>query len=174
MKHYIVNGKPQSGKDTFVDEIVRLMEKDGMEAVKISSVDKVKKAAYILGWDGVKDAKGRKFLSDLKDMSTLFYNGPFEDMKEWIYYGEYQSIFFFIREPEEIQKLIDAYPPGTFETICMIRSDNKSDDYGNHADNRVYNFRYDYQIYNDGELNHLMKLAKIFYESNIKPRIRIT
>ena len=36
--------------------------------MNISSVDKVKEAAKVLaGWNGEKDEKSRKFLSDLKD-----------------------------------------------------------------------------------------------------------
>jgi len=66
MKHYIVNGKPQSGKDTFVDEIVQLMRKDGMQADKISSVGIIKEAAYLLRWDELKTIKEGNFFLTLR------------------------------------------------------------------------------------------------------------
>ena len=59
----IVNGAPQAGKTTF-NEMLKDMA-DG--EVKIySSIDYVKMIAFTLGWDGIKDDKGRKLLSDLK------------------------------------------------------------------------------------------------------------
>ena len=40
--HYIINGKPQSGKDTFVDELINLMDSDNLKADKMSSVGSIK------------------------------------------------------------------------------------------------------------------------------------
>lgn len=167
MKHYIVNGKPQSGKDTFVDELIRLMDKGRLWGEKISSVDRVKMAAKLLGWDGAKDAKGRKFLSDLKDLSTFTYDGPLKYIRQKLEYYPESSFFIFIREPKEIQKLIDAYPTGTFETI-LITGGLSTDSQSNHADKNVENFAYDHRIYNTGTLEMFMETTKKFYDMVIK------
>ena len=63
----VINGSGGVGKDTFVqfcNEYTPIMN--------ISSVDKVKEAAKVLaGWNGEKDEKSRKFLSDLKELNTM-------------------------------------------------------------------------------------------------------
>ena len=66
-KVFIINGAAGVGKDTFVEIAkYKIFIKTGLPTYNISSVDNVKTAAKILGWDGEKDARGRKFLSDLK------------------------------------------------------------------------------------------------------------
>lgn len=59
-------------KDTFVKMVSRQMDKTSnyMAVMNISSVDKVKEAAKIIGWNGGKEEKDRKFLSDLKELSS--------------------------------------------------------------------------------------------------------
>lgn len=46
--------------------------------MNISSVDKIKEAAKVLGWDGGKTEEDRKFLSDLKLLSTGYNNYLYE------------------------------------------------------------------------------------------------
>lgn len=53
----LVSGKAQSGKDTFASYLP--------DYRKYAFADKLKEYAYKLGWDGIKDDKGRKFLQDL-------------------------------------------------------------------------------------------------------------
>ena len=58
----VINGSVGVGKDTFVQFCAEYAP-----IMNISSVDKVKEAAKVLaGWNGEKDEKSRKFLSDLK------------------------------------------------------------------------------------------------------------
>lgn len=171
--HYIINGKPQSGKDTFVDELINLMDSDNLKADKMSSVGSVKIAAIFLGWDGNKDEKGRNFLSDLKDLSTKYYDGPFNEIKEAMSLNPEYTFFFFIREPREIEKLIDSYGKGKFKTVCVVRGedDNQDDDQDNitnHADKYVYAFKYDYVMYNTGTLDDFKQSAENFYKTVIK------
>ena len=81
----------------------------------LSTVDFVKEIATKCGWDGTKDLKNRKFLSDLKDLLTNWNNVPFNKIvqqvksieDEWKYYNidlNRTAIFIDCREPEEIQK----------------------------------------------------------------------
>ena len=99
---YIINGAAGVGKDTFV-EIAKhhFFIKTGLPTYNISSVDNVKAAAKILGWDGQKDEKGRKFLSDLKDLSSWNYEGPYKYMSDEVESKDKGFFFLHIREPME-------------------------------------------------------------------------
>ena len=76
VKVVIINGMPMSGKTTFEELCQKIcdpfakesgFEEDNILCVDIcSTVDFVKIVAKQCGWDGTKDLKNRKFLSDLK------------------------------------------------------------------------------------------------------------
>lgn len=155
----IVNGTAEVGKDTFVDLCIDAFEARGFEASKKSSVDQVKKAATLLGWDELKDDKGRRFLSDLKDLSTVNYDGPLNYMLQCMEWQGVGVIFFMIREPEEITKFVETVP-GT-RTMKVVR-DSVEIKYNNHADQRVNEYEYDYVITNNGTLDDLKQLAEGF------------
>ena len=104
----IINGAPQVGKDEFI----KILSKHNKErVVSVSSIDWIKKQAQWLGWDGVKDKKGRQFLSDLKDVSTKYNDGPFKQiikpLKVYKDFPQSAPKYFCtcIREPKEITKL---------------------------------------------------------------------
>ena len=80
MKIICINGYPQSGKDTFVNFCYSF----GSIIQSYSTVDFVKKIAKECGWNGVKDLKSRKFLSDLKDILTEWDDIPVRDIKRKI------------------------------------------------------------------------------------------
>ena len=97
----VINGSGGVGKDTFVQfcgEYTSIMN--------ISSVDKVKEAAKVLaGWNGEKDEKSRKFLSDLKELGIEYNDAPFKyisNMAEEFKNSDKQIMFVHIREFEEI------------------------------------------------------------------------
>lgn len=109
MLTFIINGTPGSGKDTFVD-IFKNYWKYG-DVYNFSSVDRVKEAAKILGWDSnVKTEKDRKFLSDLKSLSDSYNDQSFNLMTKQYKYLENNGnlediIFYHIREPHNIERL---------------------------------------------------------------------
>jgi hypothetical protein len=153
---FILNGAGTCGKDTFVDFVREFLT---VPCYCISSVTKVKEAALVLGWDGVKDEKGRKFLSDLKDLSTEAYEGPLRYMEACI--SDQPAVYFFmVREPVEIAKFVGLYPE--MKTIHMTRPNNEVVNFNNHADNNAHNYHYDVQVYNDGTLDDLKEKARIF------------
>ena len=73
----IINGSGGVGKDTFID-YCRIFA----NVTNISSVDKIKEAAKLLGWNGGKTEDDRKFLSDMKVLSTGYNNFPYEYLKK--------------------------------------------------------------------------------------------
>ncbi len=160
MKQHIViiNGSGGVGKDCFVEFC-----KENIEIVNISSVDKVKQAASILGWDGSKTEMGRLFLSDLKLLSTNYNNDPYEYIKDAITNFKkdpnYLKIMFIhIREPEEIDKIKNDFACSTL----LIRNVNITKILSNMADANVDNYEYDYIINNDDNLDSLKKQANTF------------
>jgi len=151
MKILIVNGRPLSGKDLFCE----YAKKNRKFIYAYSTIDEVKKLAKLLGWNGIKDMNGRKFLSDLKDALTAYNDLPrlhiLEQINKQIDKLDYKSndaIFLVqMREPEEIkrwQKLHDA------KALFVYRKDNNKA-WGNHADDDVLQIEtYDYYLFNDG------------------------
>lgn len=168
MKVFIINGRGGSGKDTFVQFF---SEQAGAHFVQnLSTVDYVKDMAYELGWNGEKDNLSRKFLSDLKDMTTYWADKPFQDVvkrtqiayDEWCGYGVDSRCFVFIhcREPKEIQRLVEEMPFPTYSLLIRRRG---LQNYGNHADDEVENFKYDFVIENNYGLDNLKAEAIRFY-----------
>ncbi len=149
MKQIIaINGVGGTGKDTFINVCSKYIK-----VVNVSSIDRVKKAAEILGWDGKKTEKDRKFLSDLKDLSTKYNDMPYEDIKKEInkfYNSNSEVMFIRLREPAEIKRLTEEYSAKTLllrrKDVPLIKS--------NFADSNVENYKYDYVI----EINSLDKL----------------
>ena len=164
-KIYITNGVGTSGKDTFVKFLDKYIP-----VCKYSIVDLVKQAAEVLGWDkNSKTEKDRKFLSDLVDLSTEYNDMPFRDVSSLVF--DYQNNFLEsdvllidMRDPKDIERAVKLF---NAETI-LIRNPNAKTITTNHADRDVENYEYDYIIENNGTLEQLEKVAKIFAEDVIQ------
>lgn len=150
MKKYIfiVNGKPRCGKDTFASILNTFVP-----TMKYSSIDKVKDIATACGWDGTKTETARKFLSDLKQLTTDFNDMSFNAVKEKVdkfqRYSIYRILLIDIREPEEIkraQKEFGAYS-------VLIENDRVENVVTNSSDANVYNYTYDYCVKNNGTID---------------------
>lgn len=165
-KLFILNGSGCCGKDTFVD-IVKdyFVEHEIYIPIQnISSVDKVKEAAMLLGWNGIKDDKSRKFLSDLKLLSSDAYNHSIEYMSSCVCESPDTSILFFhIREPEEIAKFVKLYPET--KTILIERDVIHIPD--NMADNGVSDYNYDYIIKNNGTLEEYKEMILLWMDKHL-------
>lgn len=140
---FIINGSGGCGKDTFVSLV-----SDITYTTNFSSVDKVKEIARIIGWNGGKTEKDRKFLSDLKLLCTDYNDMPLKSMehkfKEFL---DSDSIFLFlhIREPNEIEKAKKLFNAKTI----LIKRDLVEHITSNMADANVFNYDYDIVINND-------------------------
>lgn len=158
-KLYCINGTAGVGKDTFVSMVSSLVP-----TVNYSSVEKIKDVAKVLGWNGEKDERSRKFLSDLKILSTEYNDFPYGCIKKRIkeFYEDdiHEFMFIHIREPGDISRLVWDYP----ETkVILIENMNVQQVRSNMADAGVYSYGgYDIVIDNSGSLSDLKKEAEEF------------
>lgn len=157
-KIFIINGSGGVGKDTFVNMVGKYVP-----TVNFSSVDKIKEIARLVGWEGGKTGKDRKFLSDLKKLITEYNDMPYKTVVEKIknfkedVVNEY--LFLHIREPEEIKRIDSEYDVSTILVKRPIEQITSND-----ADSRVNEYNYDIVINNTGDLTELNDLAKMFVE----------
>ena len=161
---FILNGVGTSGKGTFVEFV-----SEYIPTYKYSIVDLPKEAAKILGWDGGKTEKDRKFLSDIMDLSTAYNDSPFRDVLSVVTdfknnLIEDDVLFIDMRDPKDIARAVEIFGA---ETI-LIRNPNVKNIESNHADANVEQYEYDYIIENNGSLEQLDWVAKEFVEYVIK------
>ena len=153
----IINGYGGSGKDTFVEFVSKYNK-----VYNFSSVDKVKEIAKLIGWNGKKDEKDRKFLSDLKKLTTEYNDMSFNSIKDAVNdfkTSDDEIMFIHIREPEEIQRAALEFNAKTL----FIKRDSIDKITSNYSDASVENYNYDYVI-NNTTLEDLDTQAKNFYE----------
>lgn len=165
MKIIVINGQGGVGKDTFVGYCG--YEDEGV--YNYSMVNGIKQVAQSLGWTGGKELKDRKFLSDLKDLVAEYNDFPFQNTLKRVekainnykwYHDNSNELICFIhaREPKDIQRWKDEHGA----RALIIRRTDVEGEYGNHADDQVFNFDYDYCIWNNGSLNELYNIAQNF------------
>lgn len=161
----IINGSGGVGKDAFIKALDCVVSHNNICLHNISSVDQVKVFATSMGWDGSKDEKSRKFLSDLKDLWTAYNNGPIKDVvHKCDNIGENDNIIFIhCREPDQITLLKEIFEGEgkVCKTLLITRPIPIIT--SNHADANINNYIYDYTIANDGSLSDLDDKAKEFY-----------
>lgn len=138
----IINGTGGSGKDTFVE----YCSKYG-KIMNFSSVDKVKEIAKLIGWNGQKTEKDRKFLSDLKKLTTDYNDMPFNSIRVAVTQFENSDneiLFIHIREPEEIQRAVKVFDA----KALLVKRIGLANIETNYSDANVDNYPYDYIIEN--------------------------
>lgn len=144
---FITNGMARCGKDTFAKLLNNFVP-----TLKYSSIDKVKEIASLCGWEGGKLEKDRKFLSDLKLLTTEYSDLAFNAIKEmvddFLLDDIHQVMLIDIREPKEIEKAKNAFGA---KTILINNYRVKFID-SNMADANVFNYKYDFEISNNGTL----------------------
>lgn len=157
-KLFVINGRPKSGKDTFVNFVSKYAK-----TKNFSSIDRIKELALKIGWDGKKDYKGRWLLSELKRILTYYNDTPFKlccNAIDDFLYSDYEIMFVHIREPEEIEKIVKEY---NAETIIVKREieEELSNDSDRYVDEY---FHYTYQLDNNESLEKLDSKAKSFVD----------
>lgn len=159
----IINGKGGVGKDTICDIV-----KKHYSTRVVSSIDGIKAIAIYGEWDGKKDLKGRKLLSDIKLAFSEYNDLPFKQMVQEIKIFKNirheQFLFIHVREPEEIKKLVSEYPE--IKTLLITRGESPSE-FGNMADDNVLNYNYDFVFENNGKLENLERDFLEFFKSKM-------
>ena len=122
----------------------------------ISSITPIKEVAALCGWDGTKDNKARKFLSDLKNLCVEYNNYPTLWAKRQyddFLLSDEEIMFVHIREAEEISKFVSA--TGGVARTLLIRGGKRmsNEKYGNVSDDGVENYNYDYYFLNESTLD---------------------
>ncbi len=154
----VINGTGGSGKDTFVSFASKYAK-----VFNFSSIDKVKEVARIIGWNGAKTEKDRKFLSDLKSLTTKYNDMAFNSIKEAVdnfKVSNDEIMFIHIREPEEIQRAVLAFNAKTL----LVKRDGLENITSNYSDASVENYNYDFIIKND-TLENLEEQARNLIKS---------
>lgn len=152
----IINGSAGVGKDTFV-----AICNSFCKVMNYSSINEIKRLAKLIGWDGNKDEKGRKLLSDLKVAMSDYCDLPFQLMKnkyEEFIKSDADILFLHIREPEEIARAASEFNAITL----LIKNKNVKQITSNMADANVYDLNYDAVIDNSRTLDDLKNIAKWF------------
>ena len=158
-KVYITNGSATNGKDTFAKMIG-----DYISTYKYSSIDLVKDMLEFAGVPKEPKTEEKRLLySDTKDRLTKYDDIPFKDITSIVTDFknnkiEAEVLLIDIREPEEITRAVETFGA---ETI-LVRNPNAIKIESNHADRDVENYEYDYIIENDGTLEQLERVAKLF------------
>lgn len=161
---FVINGSGEVGKDTFIKMFECALNCKKTLVLNYSSVEKVKRVAEFIGWNGSKTEKDRKFLSDLKLLTTEYNDMAFNDMIETVedFYNLIPSFnkicFLHIREPEEINRMAKKLNAKTI----LVKRDSIEHITSNMADANVYNYDYDIVIENNGTLEELKEKAKLF------------
>lgn len=165
----IINGRAGVGKDTFVEmvKVAALAAHDSMgkncpKIYNLSTITGVERIATQIGWNGEKDEKSRKLLSDLKDLLTQYNDFPVTELKREINGIQDNSVIFIhTREPAEIARLKEVLGAMTLliknSRVVLITS--------NHADRDAENYDYDLVIENEGTFGDLSEKASIFLDA---------
>ena len=158
-KIFITNGSATNDKDTFAKMIGNYIS-----TYKYSSIDLVKDMLEFAGVPKEPKTEEKRLLySDTKDRLTKYDDIPFKDITSIVTDFknnkiEAEVLLIDIREPEEIARAVETFGA---ETI-LVRNPNAIKIESNHADRDVENYEYDYIIENDGTLEQLKRVAKLF------------
>ena len=146
----VINGAGGVGKDTLCELAAK-----HFKVRNISSITPIKEVAALCGWDGTKDNKARKFLSDLKNLCVEYNNYPtvwakrrYDDFLT----SDEEILFVHIREADEIKKFVQA--TGGAARTLLVRGGKRmaNEKYGNVSDDEVENYNYDYYFLNENAL----------------------
>lgn len=166
----VINGKPQSGKDTFCKYVVNYCDKKGIYCDVWSTVDIEKEILeeYIKPYDLTSNID-RGFLSDFKQLLNTYYDYTFETFKTIADFNTGITIIHS-REWEEIQRFKEYCDKNNIEfTSVYITGSKEQHDFTNYSDKFCDNKQndYDYKIKNFGTLEELEQNVKQFCESRL-------
>ena len=146
----VINGSAGVGKDTLCE-----FAASEYKTMNVSSITPILSIARAYGWDGVKDAKGRKLLAQLKKAFTDYNDYPLQYLCDK--YSEFvknddKIMFVHIREGSAIKKFRDRVDLPCV-TLLVHRNAVDCKVWGNASDDSVEDFDYDYHYGNECPLS---------------------
>mgnify|MGYP004680843841 CR=1 FL=1 len=168
----VINGRGGVGKDTLCE-----VASTRYRTRNISSITPIKDIARHYGWNGEKDLRSRKFLSDLKRAFTEYNDLPTQYlMQEYCSFrsGEEQILFVHIREPEEIARFVRQIKEECVTMLITREDPLLATRYGNHSDDDVDQYPYDVVFDNTAPLEEssqrfLLLLKQLWEKSAVTP-----
>ena len=143
----VINGAGGVGKDTLCELAAK-----HLRIQNISTITPIKEIAAQCGWDGRKDDKSRRFLSDLKKLSADYNDFPtmwaLERYHSFLKTDD-DILFVHIREPEEIGKFVRATDGAAITLLVRGGERARREAYGNVSDDCVEDYTYDHYFMND-------------------------
>lgn len=157
----VINGSGGVGKDTICDIVSKYHK-----VMNISAIDPIKDIALNNGWNGKKNEKSRKLLSDLKMAFVAFNDLPLQHLLrecDKFIESDNEILFVHIREPEEIHKFKSSCPIPCVS--LLIRRNSMKLHWNNQSDDNVENFEYDFYYNNDKPLEEVEEDFMKFFSS---------
>lgn len=160
---FIVNGSGGVGKDTFAEFL-----NEFVSVFKYSSISKVKDIAKDCGWTGGKTERDRRFLSDLKQLTSEYSDMPFTDVAKAVdrfrrHMPHKKVMLIDIREPEEIDRAKRTFGARTI----LITNYRVTRITSNISDANVNEYDYDFIFRNNGTLNEFKEDVEDFVNKYI-------
>lgn len=165
----LINGYPESGKDTFV----KYVNDTKVHVFNCHTSTPAKRAFKEAGWDGSKTPAVRDALSacmelfeDLFEASTKFIDANIKECLEEqkkIGYDNNFVLFVHVREPKNIKKYLEKYEYYHIHSLLINRTTDLKH-IKNHSDTQVKDIKYDITIDNNGTLQELKEKAEAYAE----------
>ena len=168
MKIIIINGYPESGKDTFVDFCREECIKHGHYSFhELHTSDPVKDAFRVLGWNGgTKLPSTRKAMADMMEMSNSLYDTSFKYIqRSLIQLGAIDTefiVFVHCREAHNIARY-----KSVFDATTLLVKIDRPHDLSNDSDRNVEKHIYDSVVFNKDGLKELREKAIKFISEAI-------
>ena len=172
----VINGKARVGKDTLCDFVIKNYYAD-----KISSITPIINIARDNGWDGVKDKKSRRFLSELKRVFIDYNDLPNKYLLEEcsdFFESNNDILFVQIREKDQINEFINCIRD---KCVCCTLVINNNEEpgnvlIGNDSDDLAYDYPYDFRYFNqkktinEAEDDFMSFFRKLLVNKGVNPR----
>ena len=164
----IINGYPQSGKDTFVEMFSKIAKENKTTTINYSSIDCIVdlcKSIPDLKFER-HDLKARTLLAEMGQALEKYNDYRTNKCLEFILDSSTNSfLFVHMREPELIDKLKNKLENNKQSVITLLISRELAvKNIPNKADSdEILNYNYDHIIYNNGTLEDLNHKVKNFY-----------
>lgn len=184
----ILNGSNGAGKDSFVNKVDYTLRfeksvfgSDRVMVSHLSSISAIKKMLLTSQyWDGVKDERGRKLLSDVKDAvdkydKTIITDQLISDVFTILETNDERElsslVFIDIREPENIDNTVHKLEEQEeIEVYTVLIKGSEDPVANNSADQNVEDYAYDYTYTLVHDRSDVLKSCAENFISEIYPR----